>query len=459
MKKTKHLALLLVFVWVGLSISVGPLFSFPLLVVDAHSDNLQSTAVLSSDQPWEWVEVPAPYRQSTGIDACDFIAPDDGWAVGSNGIILHWDGSDWTAFEGPRPKYYFTSLYDVQMLASDNVWAVGELGYVAHWDGEKWHDVSLPTEYDLNNISLVSSDFGFASGMYGVDLTYKRNMFTWNGSEWTQIAFPEAPSDQYVVEITAIQMVSPWIGWASGIEEFYRWDGVMWQSHELEKAPGFVEINSFFMLTPDDIWASGMTLINTEKYKNGGGIFHWNGIDWYDVYKTPYRIFSLHMLSPKQGWAVGPLIEGGPAKERLSNMIFNWDGNQWSEFYKTDNYYWLTTICGFDQDHLWIFGYSTEKNSWGGPEIVPVTLRLQKKSTPTLSPTQTPSPTPTATLLPPTALVTIAPAPSDTPALLLPSPMPTPSETASSSIPYLPIVIVGIVVAVLAVLLLLLQKK
>ena len=58
----------------------------------------------------------------------------EGWAVGSNGTILRFDGAEWTSAVSPTTE----RLNAVFGTASDNVWAVGERGTVVRYDGAAW---------------------------------------------------------------------------------------------------------------------------------------------------------------------------------------------------------------------------------------------------------------------------------------------------------------------------------
>ena len=68
-------------------------------------------------------------------------ARDDGWAVGENGRILHWDGTMWAIVE----TEWTTSLRGIYGLASNDVWAVGTAGHIIHWNGEAWEKVPTTT--------------------------------------------------------------------------------------------------------------------------------------------------------------------------------------------------------------------------------------------------------------------------------------------------------------------------
>lgn len=51
------------------------------------------------------------------------------WAVGGNGLILHWDGKAWTQRQSGTPK----SLHGVWGPNADQLWVVGDNGTILHW--------------------------------------------------------------------------------------------------------------------------------------------------------------------------------------------------------------------------------------------------------------------------------------------------------------------------------------
>jgi hypothetical protein len=72
-------------------------------------------------------------------------------------LIFHWDGAAWSAVSGldtllPPAHGVQQVLYDVYALAPDDVWAVGTEGYSSgsdghllalHYDGSAWTRVPL----------------------------------------------------------------------------------------------------------------------------------------------------------------------------------------------------------------------------------------------------------------------------------------------------------------------------
>jgi hypothetical protein len=105
-------------------------------------------------------------------------ASNDAFAVGSEGLILHYDGNSWSQMES-RTKYH---LRDVWGFASDDVYACGgNIGdavkpILLHYDGISWESVLDTTKEErdyLESIWGTSSDnlyFSSGSGFFQVNI-------------------------------------------------------------------------------------------------------------------------------------------------------------------------------------------------------------------------------------------------------------------------------------------------
>ena len=67
----------------------------------------------------------------------------DGWAVGSDGCIIRWDGTSWNNVTSPTTAW----LNSVDMISSTDGWIVGADGNIYHWQEEE--APFIPTDYLL----------------------------------------------------------------------------------------------------------------------------------------------------------------------------------------------------------------------------------------------------------------------------------------------------------------------
>ena len=65
-----------------------------------------------------------PTPNGGSIAALDMITSNDGWAVGSDGCILHWDGKNWNNVASPTTVW----LSCVDMVSSTDGWIAGADG-------------------------------------------------------------------------------------------------------------------------------------------------------------------------------------------------------------------------------------------------------------------------------------------------------------------------------------------
>ena len=82
--------------------------------------------------------------------------PDNVWAAGENGTILHWDGSTWAQQTTPT----VTRLNTVFVLDAEQVWVGGNDGVLLRLvpDTGEWESVALSTDENIAAIWASASD-------------------------------------------------------------------------------------------------------------------------------------------------------------------------------------------------------------------------------------------------------------------------------------------------------------
>lgn len=203
-----------------------------------------------------------------------FVSEDNGWIVGENSLILHWNGSDWQVSNpaaGSRWPYSY-DLYSVEFTKSDDGWAAGCTGseggayfLVYHWDGIAWSEVSLSEERNLwacvhDIVALSPTDVWMAGT--GWDGGKEHGLAVhWDGEHWNVV------SELSAYTIYSMSAISPSNIWAvTGKGVVLNWDGVEWKERtQLDKA------NMIFAQSPEDVFAVGTK------------IWYWNGDRWTDI--------------------------------------------------------------------------------------------------------------------------------------------------------------------------------
>lgn len=89
-------------------------------------------------------------------------AADDVWAVGQPGVILHYDGTDWTL-----NTVRDTVLTQVWGTGPDDVYAVGHSGALYHYDGSSWTKQQSGTTQDLFAVGIGPYNDLYIAGKNG----------------------------------------------------------------------------------------------------------------------------------------------------------------------------------------------------------------------------------------------------------------------------------------------------
>jgi len=77
----------------------------------------------------------------------DMVNSSDGWAVGSDGCIIHWDGVSWSNVTSPTGAW----LHCVNMVSSTDGWIVGADG-IYRWQ----ENAGFPSDFFIILIVVVA---------------------------------------------------------------------------------------------------------------------------------------------------------------------------------------------------------------------------------------------------------------------------------------------------------------
>ena len=110
-----------------------------------------------------------PLPQGHTVRALWSATASDQWAVGDQGLIMHWDGTSWAGM----PSGLAIGLHGVWGSSPDNLWVVGENGAVLHFTGTAWQSLSSGTDHWLHGVWGSSQ-----SDVYGRSATRARSCTT-----------------------------------------------------------------------------------------------------------------------------------------------------------------------------------------------------------------------------------------------------------------------------------------
>lgn len=173
-------------------------------------------------------------------------APDDVWAVGLAGTIIHWDGVRWEKVTSPTKLF----LIDIWGTSATNIYAVGSssigLYDVIHYDGTGWKLISntVPAGFQqFNALWIDKSGQGFITGSLGL---------YFNGSNWSRIW--DVPFSKMIC-IRGSGMNNVFAGGQFG--RLLHFDGKNWHRYqEFEGSSGFYSMESMVVFE-DEVLIGG----------------------------------------------------------------------------------------------------------------------------------------------------------------------------------------------------------
>jgi photosystem II stability/assembly factor-like uncharacterized protein len=243
----------------------------------------------------------------------------DVWVVGDHGFIAR-RSSMGTIQRMDAPE--LLSLYDVNFVASNDGWIVGEDTVILHWNGAEW-EVSKPAivnsgwpySYNLYSVAFSDPRDGWAAGCTHSEGGGYFLVYHWDGTSWTEVTLSEERNLWACVhDIVALSPTDVWMvgtDWNEGKEYgiTVHWDGVTWQ---IVSELATHTIYSIGALSSDNIWAV------TGK----GTVLNWNGIEWSETSQLEFA-----------NSASTPIILARANDDIFiaRDTVWHWNGNIWTD--------------------------------------------------------------------------------------------------------------------------------
>ena len=245
---------------------------------------------ICSGANWCWY---GPGPQSNAILSVWGTSPSEVWAVGRNGVAMHFDGQSWTA---PNKFPTDKSLRGVWGNAANNYWAVGEGGTILHYDGTSWQPQTSGTLNKLYSVWGSGSTDIWAVGEVGTVLHY-------DGAAWTLTG---APTSGTLARVFGSSPDNVWIVGSTATPTSVVLKKMSGTTFTSVTVPGASSVNLYDVWTsgPTDVWVAGA--YNTANLNKT--VFHldasgsWTGSTPMDAL-GPSTVYALSGSSATDVWA------------------------------------------------------------------------------------------------------------------------------------------------------------
>jgi photosystem II stability/assembly factor-like uncharacterized protein len=169
-----------------------------------------------------WSVFRGPMPGGVSLRDVDASGPDDVWAVGAQGKILHYDGVGWSFYEGSVTDL---DLNAVAITSGSSGWAVGADGVLLRYHNGQWYDAVHLTGYDLYGVAFDDRGTGFAVGDHGV-------IFRYEGGVWKDVSLAGVAAD-----LRDVVMAGGGTAWAVGdVGTVLYYDGGRWRKVDVPTA-------------------------------------------------------------------------------------------------------------------------------------------------------------------------------------------------------------------------------
>jgi len=183
---------------------------------NSGSSKFASLVVHYSNGVWTAVD-----NNLWSVAGISMVSPHDGWIVGNNGSVGHYQNGQWVRWGQSPPG----TLNGVDMLSASNGWAVGTIGvsgggpmlslpFIQHFNGASWDTYQLPSSLPQGNlyaVAMTSANDGWAVGETMPDTSPPQSLLLhYQNGQWSEYNL------HIGYGLSSISMVSANDGWAVG---------------------------------------------------------------------------------------------------------------------------------------------------------------------------------------------------------------------------------------------------
>ncbi len=318
-------------------------------------------------------------RPRSALDRLWLAGPDEGWAIGGRGELVHFLGQKWSLTE-PAVDGWLRAVA-IGGTGPDDVWVVGgtephppfievnDRRVMWRFDGTTWSKARDEQGTGWSDIALADGR-GYAIGYEGALARFEDGRWTDLGRHFDTYSYyhtavslslvpesaeafvaqsdgkvfhvrgdAETPSNS-IADLRAIEMLSPERGWAVGWGPALEFDGRRWS--QADPASPLHRIRDIEALGPSGAWAVGLD----------GLILRWEGQAWREVDSpTDVDLDRVRAIAPDCAWAIGTNHSG-----MTRGVILRYDGTAWQTVWEQAlvQLYELADIDALGPDRAWM---------------------------------------------------------------------------------------------------------
>ncbi len=250
-----------------------------------------------------WTEVAS--LVSSDLRSVWGTSSNDAWAVGDNGVALHWDGVIWRAL----PTGTSANLMSVWGARADDVWAVGAgldgSSVLLRWDGSQWAMSASPQRSPRTSLRAVWGSGASTVWLTGVVEMPDPSAWHWDGTQWRPEFVPGGMRPPGFVAITG-SGDDLWT--AAEFPAFVRHTSAGWEMPV--PLPRGSTFDGGLCVTSDRaLWVTA-----------GGNVLRYASAGWSSYPLAPLMtVRALSCASASEVWAVGE-----------APQVARWDGGRWT---------------------------------------------------------------------------------------------------------------------------------
>jgi len=295
---------------------------------------------------WRKISLPPDLENMlnrVNLYSVDFVDSTHGWAVGSNGLVLFYNGQTWSVqyqhFIGENSP----TLLSIDMSSISEGWAVGDQKTILHFHNGVWtpypeSDLELLPGEKFTAVALTDNGQGWIAAQYSPRPDGTRlppSLIPLNNGEWDWLLASTRYTLHNAPNINAIYIQPDGQrGWAVGENGLV----LKYDIYSDWAVQGYVLTDQNFYaisLVPNPVdqrvpwygWAAGDGRVGMIRYPNYEGVCQsaenvpcWKPVGSTETNYLPFdfKSFGIRLLSPTDGWLVG-----------TESLIAHWDGITW----------------------------------------------------------------------------------------------------------------------------------